>query len=92
MALAVPNRVSVAPSYSVYVIHQYAQRMHRNDFVQQIVRQLWDFFQDHSEDQKKIEDLAEKTAREVEEQFIADHCKEYELPCMDFEINAPELE
>lgn len=29
MALAVPNRVSLAPAYSVYVMHQYAQRMHR---------------------------------------------------------------
>ena len=63
MALAVPNRVSVSPAFSVYVIHQYAQRQHRNDFVQQIVRHLWDFFQEQTDDQKKIEDLAQKTAQ-----------------------------
>ena len=47
MALAVPSRVAVSPAFSVYVLHQYAQRQHRNDFVAQIVRQLWDFFQEH---------------------------------------------
>ena len=92
MGLAVPNSVVVAPKYTVYVIHQYAQRMHRNDFIQQIVRQLWDYFQEHEKDQKRLEELAEKSAKEVEDQFIAEHCTEYELPCMDFEINAPDLE
>lgn len=29
MALSVPNRVSIAPAYSVYIMNQYAQRMHR---------------------------------------------------------------
>jgi len=62
MALAVPNRIAIAPAYSVYVLNQYAQRMHRYDFVQQIVRQLFDFFQEHGDDQKKIQDIADKTA------------------------------
>ena len=29
MALAVGNRVSLAPAYSLYIMNQYAQRMHR---------------------------------------------------------------
>jgi hypothetical protein len=59
MALAVPNRVGAAqPPYSVYVISQYAQRAHRNDFANQIVRQLYDYFQEHDKDEKKITDLA----------------------------------
>ena len=29
MALSVANRVSLAPAYSVYIMNQYAQRMHR---------------------------------------------------------------
>ena len=62
MGLSVPNRVVVSPSYSVYVIHQYAQRMHRNDFIAQIVRQLWDYFQENEKDQKRLEEIANKSA------------------------------
>ena len=50
MALAIANRVRIAPEYSLYIMNQYAQRMHRHDFVQQIVRQLYDYFQEHGED------------------------------------------
>lgn len=93
MALAVPNRVAAAqPPYSVYVISQYAQRAHRNDFTNQIVRQLYDYFQEHDKDEKKINDLAQQTAQAVEDKFISENCAEYDLPCMDFEINAPDLE
>jgi len=93
MALAIPNRVGAAqPPYSVYVISQYAQRAHRNDFTNQVVRQLYDYFQEHDKDEKKINDLAQQAAQAVEDKFISDNCQEYELPCMDFEINAPDLE
>ena len=53
---------------------------------------MYDYFNEHEKDQKRIQDLADKAAQEVEDKFIAEHCTEYELPCMDFEVNAPDLE
>ena len=60
--------------------------------MQCIVRQLFDYFQEHPNDQKKIEEFANACANKVEERFIQENCSEFDLPLMDFEINVPELD
>ena len=40
--------------YSAYVINEYAARCHRRDFLEQIVRQCFDFFDGKPERQKEI--------------------------------------
>ena len=43
LALAITGRPQ-GLQYSALVMHEYAQRVHRKDFVEQIVRQCVDFF------------------------------------------------
>lgn len=73
-------------------MHEYAQRVHRKDFVGQIVRQCFDFFDGHPERQQEIKKAADKEARRVEEEFIAATCSEYVMPSFDLSINAPDYD
>jgi len=52
-ALAITGRPT-GLQYSAHVIHEYAQRIHRKDFVEQIVRQCYDFFDGHPERQREL--------------------------------------
>lgn len=54
-AVAIANRVNLTSPYTVLVMNEYGARMHRHDFVAQIVRQLYDWFQANPKAQKQIE-------------------------------------
>ena len=91
LALAITGRPQ-GLQYSALVMHEYAQRVHRKDFVEQIVRQCFDFFQGHPERQTYIQKAADAEAKEVEDTFIARNCGEYQNPKFDFYIHAPDYE
>lgn len=90
-ALAITARPKELP-YTAYVLHEYPQRVQRMDFVEQIVRQCFDFFDGHPERQQDIFRAAEREAKITEEQFIAETCSEYEMPKFDLPINAPDYD
>ena len=73
-------------------MHEYAQRIHRKDFVEQIVRQCFDFFDGHPERQRELQSVADAEAKRVEDEFIGTHCSDYENPKFDFFIHAPDYE
>lgn len=79
-------------SYSAFVLHENAQRVHRQDFVEQIVRHCVEFFDGHPERMDQIVQIAEKEAKRVEEEFIKNTCSEYEMPLFDIPIYAPDYD
>ena len=92
-ALLTANRVTIAnPSYTVLLLNQYAARAHRQDFLAQILRVTYDFFVEHVHAQKNIQDMADEQAEALADKFVADNCSEYDLPCMDFYVNASDYE
>lgn len=90
-ALAITARPKELP-FSAFVLHEHAQREHRIDFVEQIVRQCFDFFDGHPERSNDIAHAAEREAKRVEEAFIANTCTEYVMPCFELPIHAPEYD
>ena len=76
----------------VFQMNEYAARAHRIDFVDQVASKLFDYFQDHRGAKKDIQDAADKEAAETDAAFIAANCDEYELPCLDYSIHAPDYE
>lgn len=82
-ALAVVARPG-ALQYSAFVINDYAARCHRKDFLEQIVRQCFDFFDGKPDRQKAIQEAADAEAAKVESGFIFSRCGEFDLPVLDF--------
>lgn len=61
-ALAITGRPTGLP-YSAFVINEYAQRMHRKDFMEMVVRHCFDFFDGRPEKQAEIMKCAEEMAK-----------------------------
>ena len=87
------NRINIQPpGYMVLQLNQYAARAHRHDFLAQILRVTYDFFNDHPTAQRDLENMADEDAHAVEEKFIEDNCSEYDFPVLNFYVNAPDFE
>lgn len=89
-ALAISARPATL-NYSVFVIHQYAQRVHRHDFLTAFTKACPDAFQENQK-QREIQEVADLLAEKIEAEWIQSHCGEYELPCLDFNVHAPDFE
>ena len=53
-SLIIANRINLQTPYMVYVMHQYAARAHRSDFIEQIRSKIIDFFTDNPKTFKQI--------------------------------------
>ena len=53
-AIMIASKVNLGTPYQVYVLNQFAARAHRVDFIEQIKRGLYDWFQDNPRAFKKI--------------------------------------
>ena len=94
-AAAIGNRVNLPQGQTPYMIFQmneYAARAHRTDFIDQVVSKVFEYFQEHRNAKKEIAEAAEKEALETDNAFIASTCDEYELPCLEYQVHAPDYE
>ena len=91
-ALAIANKINLTTPYMVLTINQYAAKAHRHDFIEQIKSKVFDFFNENSKVQKQLQELADEEAEAVEQAYIKANCNEYDLPCLDYLINAPDFE
>ena len=73
-------------------MNQFAARAHRLDFIEQVRSKVFDFFQENPKANKDITDASNVEADAVDEAFIAKRCDTYELPCLDFAVNAADHE
>lgn len=78
----------------ICVMNQYAARQHRTDFVDQVRSKLVDYFSERENNKaiKKIQECADEEADAVDAEFIAKTCDEYDLPCLDYFVHAPDHE
>ena len=76
----------------VLQFNQYAAKAHRHDFIEQIKSKTFEFFNENSKVVKQLQELADEEAEAVEKAYIEEHCDEYDLPCLDYLINAPDFE
>ena len=53
---------------------------------------MLDYFSENNKVQKQLQELADEEAEAVENAYIAATCDEYELPCLDYMVNAPDHE
>ena len=53
---------------------------------------MFDYFQENSKALKELTDAANAEAEEVDEAFIAARCDQFDLPCLDFAVNAADHE
>ena len=93
-ALIIASRINLANPYLVSVMNQYAAKAHRTDFVDQIRSKLVDFFSDreNAKKLKEISEMADDEAEDVDAAYIAETCDEYELPCLEYSVHAPDHE
>ena len=70
-----------------YLINTYAGKEYREDFIEFINKTYPEFF-DENEDLSGIKEDAHAAAQEDIDKFIKDTCGEYEMPCLEFEVNA----
>ena len=87
-AVAVGNRINLSQPYMVLVMNQYAARAHRLDFVEQIRSKVTEYFQENIKAAKQITDAANAEAEAIDEAFIAANCDQYDLPCLEFPVDA----
>ena len=73
-------------------MNQYAARAHRHDFVEQIRSKLFDYFSENPKDIKLLTDMADEEAEATDATYVAKTCNQYELPCLDYTVNAPDHE
>ena len=46
-ALAIATRINLSNPYMILVMNQYAARMHRHDFIDQLRSKVFDYFNEH---------------------------------------------
>ena len=76
----------------VFVMHEYAAKAHRTDFVEQVRSKLFDWFNEHPKAQKQIQEAADEEAEAVDKAYIAATCDQYTMPCLEYSIHAPDFE
>ena len=78
--------------YAVFIVNHYAQREHRHDFLHHVCRNYPEYFSENPKKMRELEQALDRSADLFEEAFISEHCSEYELPCLDYIVNAHEYE
>ena len=58
----------------------------------QILRVTYDYFVEHVNAQKEIQDAADASADLFDDWYIRENTSEYDLPLMDFYVHAPDYE
>jgi len=91
-ALAIANRINLQNPYMVLVMNQFAAKAHRVDFIEQLRSKVLEYFQEQPKDFKQLIELANQEAEAVDEAFIKATCDEYNMPCLDFSVHAPDHE
>jgi hypothetical protein len=90
-ALAVKGRdIPGMPGQSILVINRYAARAYREEFLEYINRTYPEFF-DENDDLESINQAINLRGQTDIDEFIKKTCGEYTVPCLEFEINAPDL-
>lgn len=90
-ALAVNGRdIQGMQGTTVLVINKYAAKAYREDFLEYINRTYPEFF-DENDDLEAINQGINKRADDDISAFIKKNCGEYVVPCLEFEVNAPDL-
>ena len=57
-----------------------------------MAKQFPEAFEDKEIMQSEILEISEKLALADEEEYIKETCSKYEMPCIEFKINAPDYE
>jgi hypothetical protein len=73
-------------------MNQYAAKAHRTDFIGYVQSKLFDFFQENRHVQKNLQDIADEESEAVDAAYIKATCNEYDLPCLEFSVHAPDHE
>ena len=82
--------IKIIDAKHFYTINTYAGKMYREDFLNFINKQYPEFFDDNN-DFDEILNGSHSMAQTDIDNFVKAHCGEYEMPCMDFEVHAPDL-
>ena len=82
--------MKIVDARQFYHINTYAGKAFREDFMAFINKTYPEFFEDNN-DQDEILTGANELAQADIDKFLADTCGEYEMPCMEFEVHAPEF-
>lgn len=93
-AVAVAAKVNLpgGSPYIVYQMNQYAAKVHRQDFIDQVRSRCIDYFSENRLVYKQMQELAEEEADEVDQAYLAATCDEYDFPCLEFTVHAPDFE
>lgn len=82
--------IKIVEAKQFFNINIYAGKMYREDFLNFISKQYPEFFDDNN-DYDEILLGANEMAQADVDKFVKATCGEYEMPCMDFEVHAPDL-
>lgn len=78
--------------YTVLICNQYAERCHRQEFLNFILKQVPEYFSDHPTRHKEYAERAELESEETIDVWCRENCGEYVLPCLVYPVNALEME
>ena len=73
-----------------FVINEYAGKATREAILEYINRLYPEFFEDNDDFDQILNAVNERAQVDIDK-FIGETCSEFEMPCLDFEINAPDL-
>ena len=72
------------------MINKYAGKAYREDFLEYINKQYPEFFDDNEDQAYILKTVNEQSDADIEA-FIKENCGEYEMPCLTYEVSAPDL-
>ena len=73
-------------------MNQYAARAQRQDYIEQFKNKVFDWFAENPKAQKQLQECAEEESEAVDKAYIAATCDEYDLPCLEYSVHAPDFE
>ena len=82
--------IRIQEAKQFYNINQYAGKAYREDFMNFIAKQFPEFFDDNDDFDKIIAEAHRLADKDIA-QFIKNTCGEYEMPCLEFEVHAPDI-
>ena len=53
---------------------------------------MFDWFAENPKAQKQLQECAEEESEAVDKAYIAATCDEYDLPCLEYSVHAPDFE
>lgn len=82
--------IKIVEAKQFYAINTYAGKMYREDFLNFISKQYPEFFDDNNDYDDILQGSHDMAQTDIDK-FVKKTCGEYEMPCMDFEVHAPDL-